>query len=97
MVQNESSGAAAPDAADRPRRVLVTGAAGMLGSQVLLAVPDDAEALGTDMRDAPGVEVPGVDLTDPSQVDALLEQLAPLDGIIHTAAYTAVDLSLIHI
>lgn len=93
MVQNESSGAAAPDAADRPRRVLVTGAAGMLGSQVLLAVPDDAEALGTDMRDAPGVEVPGVDLTDPAQVDALLEQLAPLDGIIHTAAYTAVDLA----
>jgi dTDP-4-dehydrorhamnose reductase len=69
----------------------VTGGAGMLGSQVLLAVPDDIEALGTDMREAPGVDVPGVDLTDAEQVDALFAQLAPLDGVIHTAAYTAVD------
>ena len=74
-----------------PRRILVTGGAGMLGSQVLLAVPDDIEALGTDMREAPGVDVPGVDLTDAEQVDALFAQLAPIDGVIHTAAYTAVD------
>lgn len=93
MAENGNSGAAAPDVEERPRRVLVTGAAGMLGSQVLLAVPDDSEALGTDMREAPGVDVPGVDLTDAAQVDAVLEQLAPIDGIIHTAAYTAVDLA----
>ena len=69
----------------------MTGGAGMLGSQVLLAVPDDIEALGTDMREAPGVDVSGVDLTDAEQVAALFEQLAPIDGVIHTAAYTAVD------
>lgn len=91
MADNGNSSAAAPEASARPRRVLVTGGAGMLGSQVLLAVPDDIEALGTDMREAPGVDVPGVDLTDAGQVDALFAQLAPIDGVIHTAAYTAVD------
>jgi dTDP-4-dehydrorhamnose reductase len=91
MADNGNTSAAAPEASARPRRVLVTGGAGMLGSQVLLAVPDDIEALGTDMREAPGVDVPGVDLTDAEQVDALFAQLAPLDGVIHTAAYTAVD------
>ncbi|MDB4733741.1 dTDP-4-dehydrorhamnose reductase [Planctomycetota bacterium] len=91
MADNGNTSAATPEASARPRRVLVTGGAGMLGSQVLLAVPDDIEALGTDMREAPGVDVPGVDLTDAEQVDALFAQLAPLDGVIHTAAYTAVD------
>ncbi|MGB0330836.1 MAG: dTDP-4-dehydrorhamnose reductase [Planctomycetota bacterium] len=91
MADNGNTSVAAPEASARPRRVLVTGGAGMLGSQVLLAVPDDIEALGTDMREAPGVDVPGVDLTDAEQVDALFAQLAPIDGVIHTAAYTAVD------
>ena len=91
MADNVNTSAAAPEASARPERVLVTGGAGMLGSQVLLAVPDDIEALGTDMREAPGVDVPGVDLTDAEQVDALFAQLAPIDGVIHTAAYTAVD------
>ncbi|MDG1985943.1 MAG: dTDP-4-dehydrorhamnose reductase [Planctomycetota bacterium] len=91
MEDNVNNGTSTPDAGDRPRRVLVTGGAGMLGSQVLLAVPDDIEALGTDMREAPGVDMPGVDLTDAAQVDGLFEQLAPIDGVIHTAAYTAVD------
>ena len=91
MADNVNTSAAAPETSARPRRVLVTGGAGMLGSQVLLAVPDDIEALGTDMREAPGVDVPGVDLTDAEQVDALFAQLAPIDGVIHTAAYTAVD------
>lgn len=91
MADNVNTSAAAPETSARPKRVLVTGGAGMLGSQVLLAVPDDIEALGTDMREAPGVDVPGVDLTDAEQVDALFAQLAPIDGVIHTAAYTAVD------
>ncbi|MDA8959758.1 dTDP-4-dehydrorhamnose reductase [bacterium] len=91
MEDNGNNDGLSPGAADRPRRVLVTGGAGMLGSQVLLAVPDDIEALGTDMREAPGVDVPGVDLTDAAQVEALFVELAPIDGVIHTAAYTAVD------
>ena len=32
------------------QRVLVTGAAGVLGSQVLLAASDDVQAIGTDLR-----------------------------------------------
>ena len=73
------------------KRVLVTGAAGMLGSQVLLSVPDGVTAVGTDLREAIGVEASGVDLGDEAQVRRLFEEHGPFDGVIHTAAYTAVD------
>ena len=72
-------------------RVLVTGGAGMLGSQVLLAVPDGVTVVGTDLREASGVTSAGVDLADPAQVHTLLEEHGPFGGVIHTAAYTAVD------
>jgi len=72
-------------------RVLVTGAAGMLGSQVLLSVPDGIDVVGTDMREAAGVEAVGVDLTDRDQVHNLFSERGPFTGVIHTAAYTAVD------
>lgn len=88
------AGASASGTSGR-RYVLVTGAAGMLGSQVLMAVPDEIEAVGTDMREAYGVDVHGVDLTDEAQVASLFEDLQGRDGVlggvIHTAAYTAVD------
>ena len=73
------------------RRVLVTGAAGMLGSQVLLAVPDGLAVVGTDLREAAGVDLVGVDLADADQVARLFEESGPFTGVIHTAAYTAVD------
>jgi len=91
MTDTSKSDASANGSGDQARRILVTGAAGMLGSQVLLAVPDDATALGTDMREAHGVDLPGVDLCDPEQVAEAFRSLAPLDGIIHAAAFTAVD------
>jgi dTDP-4-dehydrorhamnose reductase len=76
-------------------RVLVTGAAGMLGSQLLLTAPPGVEALGTDLVPAPAgnpaVTRPGVDLASPAAVAALLDGLHPLAGVIHAAAYTAVD------
>lgn len=72
-------------------RVLVTGAAGMLGSQVMLAVPDGIEAVGTDLLEAPGVEAVGTDLADAGQVAELFATRGPFTGVIHTAAYTAVD------
>jgi dTDP-4-dehydrorhamnose reductase len=76
-------------------RVLVTGAAGMLGSQLLLCAPRGVEAVGTDLVPAPagnpGVREPGVDLGARAQLDGLLTRLAPLAGVIHCAAYTAVD------
>lgn len=75
----------------RQPRVLVTGAAGMLGSQVLLSMPDGETALGTDLVEAPGVDAVGVDLSDADQVAALFAEHGPFDGVIHCAAYTAVD------
>ncbi|MEZ6004156.1 MAG: dTDP-4-dehydrorhamnose reductase [Planctomycetota bacterium] len=72
-------------------QVLVTGAAGMLGSQIMLTPPDGAHVVGTDLIDAPGVGAPGVDLADAAAVDRLWEEHGPFAGIIHTAAYTAVD------
>ncbi len=89
---NASNAAATP----RPGgRVLVTGARGMLGSQLLLDAPPGITALGTDRRAAdsgdPPVAAPGFDLCDPHAVAALLDAVGPLDGILHAAAYTAVD------
>lgn len=75
----------------RLERVLVTGAAGMLGSQVLLSAPDGAGVVGTDLREAPGVDAAGVDLADPEAVAGLFAEHGPFSAVIHTAAYTAVD------
>ena len=76
-------------------RVLVTGAAGMLGSQLLLDVPSGFEAVGTDRNPAPAggpaVTAVGVDLTDEGAVARLFEEHGPFAGVIHPAAYTAVD------
>lgn len=72
-------------------RVLITGAAGMLGSQLLLCVPDGVDVVGTDLRAASGVGAVGVDLAEPEAVERLFAEHGPFDGVIHAAAYTAVD------
>ncbi len=74
-------------------KVLVTGAAGMLGSQVLLSMPDGESAVGTDLKEAPGVVAVGVDLADEAAVAQLFAKHGPFNGVIHCAAYTAVDLA----
>ncbi|MSR63268.1 MAG: dTDP-4-dehydrorhamnose reductase [Planctomycetes bacterium] len=75
-------------------RVLVTGAAGMLGSQLLLTAPAGVEAVGTDLVAAsagnPAVARAGLDLSSREAVAALFAELRPV-GVIHGAAYTAVD------
>ncbi len=75
--------------------MLVTGAAGMLGSQLLLDAPQGVQAVGTDLvaaaAGAPAVAHVGVDLCDERALDALLERVGPLAGVLHAAAYTAVD------
>ena len=80
------------------RRVLVTGAAGMLGSELLLSAPAGTEAIGADLRPAPAGQPPmatvaavGADLAEPEQVERLFREHGPFQGVIHAAAYTAVD------
>lgn len=64
-------------------KVLVTGAAGMLGRDVLSAL----EARG---HDAFGADRATLDVSDKSQCFAFLNDLHP-DAVIHCAAYTNVD------
>jgi dTDP-4-dehydrorhamnose reductase len=64
-------------------RVLVTGAAGMLGHRVVA----DARARGWD---AVGIDLAEADLTDPAAAQDVAEEHAP-DAIVHCAAFTDVD------
>lgn len=67
-------------------RVLVTGASGQLGSDLMLLLGrrHDDVALGLDL--------PEIDITDPSSVDEALAAFAP-QAVINCAAWTAVDLA----
>ena len=80
-------------AAKGARTALVTGAAGMLGSELLRRVPAGWSAFGTDLRREAGVGAVGIDLAEPEQVRALFEIHGPFAGVIHGAAWTAVDLA----
>jgi dTDP-4-dehydrorhamnose reductase len=64
-------------------RVLVTGAAGMLGHRVVA----DARARGWE---AVGVDLPDGDLTDPAVAQDLVEEHGP-EAVVHCAAFTDVD------
>jgi dTDP-4-dehydrorhamnose reductase len=63
-------------------RVIVTGSAGQLGSEVVPLLTDRHEVLGLDLHNC--------DLTDRDQVLAAVTSFAP-EVIIHGAAFTAVD------
>jgi len=63
----------------------------MLGGEVLRSAPREVRVLGTDLLAADDVEASGVDLSDPARVRELLGEHGPFDGVIHTAAWTAVD------
>lgn len=77
-------------------RVLVTGAAGMLGSQLMLDAPGACMPVGTDLvaaaDGAPEVEFVGIDLCDEAAVRDFFER-ETFTGVIHAAAYTAVDVA----
>lgn len=73
-----------------PCTVLVTGAAGMLGRQVLLDAPSDIVAIGTDLREGSGVTEPNIDLVNASAVAELFARHQPW-SVMHTAAWTDVD------
>jgi dTDP-4-dehydrorhamnose reductase len=70
-------------------RVLITGGAGLLGSELLRAAPADVEAHATRHR-APvaGARAHAIDLADADAVAALFDQLRP-HAVIHTAYSTA--------
>lgn len=76
--------------------MLVTGAAGMLGSQLLLDAPGSCHAVGTDLHAAPDgnpeLEFVGLDLCDEAVVKDFFAR-ETFTGVIHAAAYTAVDLA----
>lgn len=73
----------ATQAEGRALRLLVTGAAGQLGVDVV----EHAESIGDDVT---GVDHAGLDITDPDAVRELVRVLRP-DAVINAAAYTAVD------
>ncbi len=64
-------------------RLLVTGAAGMLGHRVVT----DARALGHEVT---GIDLPDLDLTDETATIRRVAELAP-DAVINCAAFTDVD------
>jgi dTDP-4-dehydrorhamnose reductase len=63
--------------------VLVTGAAGMLGLDVLRA----GERAGHELI---GLDLPEIDITDPASVEGALQRVAP-DAVLNCAALTDVD------
>lgn len=63
----------------------------MLGSELLARVPAGFEALGTDLIAGPTVALAGLDLADPAAVERAFAQHGPFEGVLHCAAYTAVD------
>ena len=68
-------------------RVLVTGAKGQLGSDLLCE-------LSNRNIDAIGIDIDDLDITDPEATKEVIEKIngeKKLDAIIHCAAYTAVD------
>jgi len=67
-------------------RVLVTGANGQLGSDLMLLLADRPEDVGL------GLDLPEIDITDPASVGAALDSFAP-DAVVNCAAWTAVDLA----
>jgi dTDP-4-dehydrorhamnose reductase len=71
--------------------VLVTGATGMLGSELLRTAPAGVEALGTGRSAAQPVAFPGLDLAAPGAAEALLARIPRLVGVVNCAAHTAVD------
>jgi dTDP-4-dehydrorhamnose reductase len=64
------------------KKMLVTGSDGQLGRALMQACPDGWTVAGADM--------PGVDITDETQVNRLMSHIQP-DWVVNCAAYTHVD------
>jgi len=66
-------------------RILVTGAKGQLGREIIRQAPARA-------RDCIGIDMEEADLTDPTQVNRVVDAIRPR-LLINTAAYTLVDVA----
>lgn len=66
-------------------KILVTGVKGQLGYDVV----NELEKRG---HEAIGVDIDEMDITDKASVDKVINEIGP-DGVIHCAAWTAVDLA----
>jgi len=64
------------------RKIIVVGAAGQLGRELLYTAPDDVDCIGLARAE--------LDVSDASAVSACLERIQP-EQVINAAAYTAVD------
>ena len=75
-------------------RILITGASGLLGSNLVLAASDAGHHVMATSRSRPvqlnDVEWRAADVSDPEKAGALLAEMQP-DGVIHCAAATDVD------
>lgn len=71
-----------PSSAAPPRRVLVTGAQGMLGNDLCAAAPANVSLVAVDIED--------FDITDSRHCQEAIAAARP-DAVIHCAAYTDVD------
>ena len=65
----------------------------MLGSELRRQAPLDVFTVGTDVREAPGVEAGDISLADARDVAELFWRWGPFSGVLHCAAFTAVDLA----
>ena len=73
-------------------KVLITGAGGMLGADLQAVLASEHELVLTDVLG----DLEFLDITNEGRVLDVVGECRP-DLVIHAAAYTDVDLSLIHI
>ncbi|MCK4577740.1 MAG: dTDP-4-dehydrorhamnose reductase [Candidatus Marinimicrobia bacterium] len=72
-----------------PDRILITGAAGQLGSALCAALESEYDLLRTDIATGPSADI-ALDITSAHQVDRLFSDHQPA-VVINTAAFTDVD------
>jgi dTDP-4-dehydrorhamnose reductase len=77
------------------RTVCVTGGNGLLGAKLTVLAAASTRVVSADLQDGPSIRTRNVeyvraDITDPAQVDSLLDRAKP-EAVFHTAAFTDVD------